>query len=142
MNDKWVGETPIAQQFEIADYVVPARELAIAIGIKEQEAFARLEVMRARMASDPELARAWREVALQVQGNSIVTGVERVKDGTIQISIVPVVPGVEHLRKPVAAMFMRHAQDEMRKKVGDFELERVFGRPHTALALLRVNGIR
>lgn len=126
----------------IDDYIVPARELAIAIGIKEQEAAARLEVMRARMAADPELAQAWREVSLQVRGDSIVTGIERDKDKTIQISVVPVVPGVEHLRKPVAAMFMRHAQDAMRKKVGSFELERTFGRAHTALALLRVNGIR
>lgn len=126
----------------IDDYLVPPKVLAIAIGIKEQEAVARLEVMRARMVSDPELAQAWREVSLQVHGDSIVTGIERDKEGTIQISIVPVVPGVEHLRKPVAAMFMRHAQDAMRKRVADFELERTFGRPHTALALLRVNGIR
>lgn len=131
-----------------SDVRADTARLANALGIPAAQAEARLDVLSTRMAKDPELFLAWEEVTLQLGDDAMVTDVYRSdgsdgnEAGTIITSIVPVVPHVQRLPAKAAAQFMRHATDQMRRKVGEFELDNSFGRARTALPLLRRLGVR
>ena len=124
------------------------KRLANALGIPLARAEARLEALSTRMAKDPELFVAWEQVTLQLGDDAMVTDVYRSdgsdgsEAGTIVTTIVPVVPAVSQLPPKAAAQFMRHATDQMRRKVGEFELDNAFGRARSALPLLRRLGVR
>jgi hypothetical protein len=106
-----------------------ARVIARTTGISVREARQRLEAIE----KDPELLAAFEEVEARSQAY-VVTNAQRGEDGTIAVSVAPLVAG----SAGDVSIIAPGGREKMRRAVALLELEQVFGTPRTVLPFLRV----